>query len=127
MKHLRVLSILSALVISACSGSGGESAGTITTSLPPAAPNVVKTSWVFGPPKSAQSGKRPAYVTANIESVKIALNTVNGGSPPGGLTTTVTTNIALSSCPCNVPGPSVPPDSIVSRLRHTTVRAGPAT
>ena len=126
MKHLRVLSILSALVISACSGSGGESAGTITTSLPPAAPNVVKTSWVFGPPKSAQSGKRPAYVTANIESVKIALNTVNGGSPPGGLTTTVTTNIALSSCPCNVPGPSVPPglDSFTITAYDGTSGAG---
>ncbi len=110
MKHLRVLSIVSALVVTACSGGGG-SAGTVTTTIPPSHPNLAQTSWVFAPAKQSSHAKRPAYVTANIESVKIVLNTVNGGSPPAGLTTTVTTNISLSSCPCDVPGPSVPPGS----------------
>jgi hypothetical protein len=45
--------------------------------------------------------------------VNVTLNTVNGSAPPGGLTTSVTTNISGSACTsgCAVGGPSVPPGS----------------
>jgi hypothetical protein len=43
--------------------------------------------------------------------VSIVLNSVNSGSPPTGLTTTVVSSITPGSCPCNVSGPLVPPGS----------------
>lgn len=111
MKTLRALSIACALVLSACGGGGGSTAGS-AANLPPEQPafQLTPTNFVFAQPKQA-SARTSKYVTANIASVTIALNTVNGSAPPAGLTTSVTTNISLSACPCNVPGPAVPPGS----------------
>lgn len=110
MKSSRILSVVCALVLSACSGAGGgASGGGGGVSLPPSHLDLAQTMFVFAPMK--QSASRAKYVTASVASVTISLNTVNGSAPPAGLTTTVTTNITLSACPCNVPGPSVPPGS----------------
>ncbi len=108
MKRLVLLGMISGLVLASCSS------GTSSLTVPPAAPSsTVPTSFVFTFPASSSSSARrkPQYVTANIKSVTIVLNTVDGGAPPAGLTTSVTTNITPASCPCTVPGPSVPPGS----------------
>ena len=117
---IRLFAIACALVLNACSGSGGalspatSTHGTSTSTSPgstaPAAAKLVPTNFTFVLPKTAtSSARRPQYVTANIQSVTITLNTVNGAAPPSGLTTSVTTNMTTSSCPCSVPGPPVPP------------------
>ncbi len=111
MKALRVWSVVCALLLSACSGvaTSPSGAGGGGSSLPPQQ-TLAPTSFVFARPAQTAS-RRPAYITANIASVAIALDSVNGSAPPSGLTTTVTSNITLTACPCTVAGPSVPPGS----------------
>jgi len=53
----------------------------------------------------------PLYIGAGAKSVTVTLTSVNGGIPPSGLTTSVTTTITPANCPCTVGGPLVPPGS----------------
>lgn len=112
--NIRHIALLCALALASCSGGGGVGSPASTNPITPAA-NLVSTSFVFvmsnASSSSAASSRpvSPKYVTANIKSVAIVLNTVNGATPPSGLVTSVTTNITPASCPCTVPGPSVPP------------------
>jgi hypothetical protein len=111
----RSLALATVLLVTACSGGGGGSTpGVVHATAAPAtgqgAQALVATTFVFAAPATTSASTRsPKYVTANIASIKIALNTVNGGAPPAGVTASVTTNIALASCPCTVSGPAVPP------------------
>ncbi|NNM99479.1 MAG: hypothetical protein HKL91_06760 [Candidatus Eremiobacteraeota bacterium] len=117
----RSLSLLFVFALAACSGGGGGSPiGTPSTPAPPPPPGnggttTIPTHFVIGAPPSstsALSGSRsPQYVPTTVQSVTIALDTVNAASPPSGLTTTATDNISAPSCPCVVNGPSVPPGS----------------
>lgn len=111
--RLQYLILTSALALSACSGGGGATPAFPTTPAPitPQA-KLVATTFLFGaPPASSSTLRRPQYVPLTVKSVTIALNTVNGGAPPSGLTTSVTSSLNLPSCPCTVAGPAVPPGS----------------
>lgn len=48
-------------------------------------------------------------MSAAIASVQITLDSVNGGAPSTGAPLSATTNLTITSCPCTVYGPSVPP------------------
>jgi hypothetical protein len=115
MKHLRHLIVLGVFALTACGGGGGatpaSSSGTSgsTTNTPM---SLVSTSFALALPQTTSSlARSPQYVGAGTHSVSITLNTVNGGSPPNGLTLTVTSTITPASCPCSVNGPLVPPGS----------------
>jgi len=104
--------LAAALLLTSCSGGGGAAAPPVAghASAAPIAPALVTTSFVFGQlPATASAVRRPNYVTASVASVQIVLNTVNGGAPPAGLTASVTSNLTLTTCPCTVTGPAVPP------------------
>lgn len=101
-----------ALLLAACGGGSAPSAGPLPTAAPPTAQGkTVQTQFTISVPTSTASvaAKKPDYVGAGVRSITIALNAVNGATPPAGLTTSVTTNITLPCAPCTVPGPSVPP------------------
>jgi hypothetical protein len=112
----RFLALATALVVlSACSG-GGSSGALQPMATPLATPassaNAVATSFVFRAlPVTSSTTRRPNFVTANVASVTIALNLVNGNAPPAGRTNSVTTNVSLAGCPCTVAGPAVPAGS----------------
>jgi hypothetical protein len=111
--NLRLISLAGVLALSACAGGGGgplaqtppQPAGYSGPLYPP--------QFTLRIPAPSSLGRRPQYVTANILSIQIVLNTVNGGAPPSGLVLSVTTNIAPGSCAsgCTVSGPSSPPGS----------------
>ncbi|HTV74955.1 MAG TPA: hypothetical protein VME66_14750 [Candidatus Acidoferrales bacterium] len=123
MARFCVLVLLAAL-LAGC--SGGSSASTPVPVPSPSAAVLVPTVFTFQlpPQTSSSSARRPEYITANIESVRIVLDTVNGNAPPGGLTTSVTTNLTLSSCPCAVPGPQVPPGTDVFTITTYDAQSG---
>jgi hypothetical protein len=114
----RFLALATALMLSACSGGGSSPSAsplgalqpTVAPSTAPSSPaNLVATSFVFGRlPATSSTTRRPNYVTANVASVTIALDLVNGSAPPAGPATSVTTNLLLAACPCTVAGPAVP-------------------
>jgi hypothetical protein len=88
-----------------------SSAGAPTTS---ATGTLVSTSFsvsTVGASAAATARRTPKYLGADAQSVTITLNTVNGGTPPSGLTTSVTSSIVPATCPCAVSGPFVPPGS----------------
>jgi hypothetical protein len=116
--YLRRVVLLSVVALSACGGAGGTSATAPTGAWPgvvaPAnSAQLVPTSFAVGLAASASASnhRTPKYVGAGSASVQIALNSVNGGAPPIGLTTTVTSSITPANCPCSVSGPLVPPGS----------------
>jgi hypothetical protein len=100
-------------MMAACSGGGSGTGTPVPTPFVPVTTPLQQTSFTFAPPAvgTQSSARRPAYLTNSIQSVKIVLGSVNGSAPPAGITTSVTSNITISSCPCTVPGPGVPPGS----------------
>ncbi len=75
--------------------------------------NLVRESFTFlpPPPSSTNAAHHPLYVTADIASVQITLDSVNGNAPSTSTPLSVTTNLTITACPCTVYGPSVPPGS----------------
>jgi len=125
-----VLAAAGTLVLAACSGGGSSAPAAIKssgsggsgTTTPSSSAHTVATNWIFKVPaktasaatKKAASGTRsPKYVTADIATVTITLDSVTPGGIPSGLQTSVTTTISAGSCAngCSVAGPSVPPGS----------------
>ncbi len=112
----RLLTTLCLTALAACSGAGNGSSVPATSGTP-AAPRsanssaLAPTSFVFGKLTTPSSTRRAQYVTASVQSVTIALTSVNGSAPAAGLTTSVATNVNLTNCPCTVAGPAVPPGS----------------
>ncbi len=119
--HRHTLPLLFVFALAACSGGGGGSPiGSPSTPAPPPPPGgggttTIPTHFVIGGPPSAGvtvgTSRSPQYVPSTVQSVTIALDSVNSAAPPSGLTTTATDNISAPSCPCVVSGPSVPPGS----------------
>jgi hypothetical protein len=74
---------------------------------------LVRESFTFlpPPPSSTNAAHHPLYVTADIASVQITLDSVNGNAPSTGAPLSVTTNLTITACPCTVYGPGVPPGS----------------
>lgn len=116
----KAISIAALAVLSACGGGASGVPGPkvsmpnptpAATSTPPAPTTQdVATQFTISAPSATTAARvRPQYVTANVKSVVITLDTVNGGAPPTGLVTAVTDNVTITSCPCSVAGPSVPP------------------
>jgi hypothetical protein len=71
---------------------------------------VTPTQFLFGNVSaSAQTVRRPQYVTAAVQSVSIALTAVNGS--PVSPVPVATSNVNLTTCPCTVAGPAVPAGS----------------
>jgi hypothetical protein len=120
MTRIQSVVLACAMMLAACSS------GAISTAPPPrGVGGLVSTSFTFVLAKTAAAAKRrPQYLTTRVQSVRIALNTVNGGAPPAGLTTNVTTNITLSACPCTIPGPSVPPGTDTFTLTTYDAQSG---
>ena len=105
------------LCILALSACGGGSQSIMAPATMAASPTPQRTSsalvqprFTFLPPSSSSSAVRhPHYITANVASVEITLNSVNGVAPSTGAPLSVTTNISITSCPCVAYGPDVPP------------------
>lgn len=116
MKRILVASFLIVSLAGCTGGGGGGTSYTApvpqpTASPAPVTPGLVPTSFTITIPLAGSSTTRqPSYVSPNTLSVNITLNTVNGNPPAGGLTTSVTTNIASGSCNagCTIPGPNTP-------------------
>ncbi len=111
-----VRALLTAVAVALVSGCGGgaPSSGLPPTSAPPATPQLVPTQFVITIPAPTSPTRRsPSYVTSSVASVTVSLTAVNGGSPPTGLQTSVTTTITAGSCTsgCTIPGPGAPPGS----------------
>jgi hypothetical protein len=115
---LRYIALIATCLLAACGGGGGmtASAPVGAASAAPSSSNpqqLVPTSFTvaFGGQASQAAHRAPQYVGAGSNSVTITLNSVNGGADPAGLTTSVTSTIVGSHCPCTVSGPLVPPGS----------------
>jgi len=125
-----ILAAAGTLVLAACSGGGSSTPVSMKSSgdagsgatTPSSSAKTVATNWIFRIPaksaaaatkKTASGTRSPKYVTGDIASVTIALNSVSPGGIPNGLQTSVTTAISSGSCAtgCTVPGPAVPPGS----------------
>ncbi|MGB6986171.1 MAG: hypothetical protein WBD74_09395, partial [Candidatus Aquilonibacter sp.] len=104
------------LALCAC-GGGSRSIGTPATVASIPTPQqtsaaLLQPRFTFLPPAASSSATRhPHYITANVASVEITLNRVNGAAPSTGAPLNVITNITMSSCPCVVYGPDVPAGS----------------
>lgn len=107
------------IALAACGGSGGGSMPIAGPSGNPSdvpssspAPGLATTQFTLVVSSGTNTRQR-SYVSLGTQSVTITLNSVNGGAPPAGLTTSVTSNITASSCTsgCTVSGPFVPPGS----------------
>lgn len=84
---------------------------TVTASAAPAP--LVATSFALalaGGTAASATARAPRFVGSGGKSATVTLTgvTANGGTIPSGLTTSVTTTIAVP-CPCSVAGPNVPP------------------
>ena len=107
---------LCVLVLCACGGGSRSILAPATIAASPTAPPtssaLVRPQFTFLPPSASSSATRhPHYITANVASVEITLNSVNGAAPSTGMPLSVTTNISMTSCPCVVYGPDVPAGS----------------
>ena len=116
MKTRRIVAMLLVLVLGACGGGGVTPNGLATVAASPTPPqstgvNLVRERFTFLPPaaNSTNSAHHPLYVTDDIASVEITLDSVNGAQPSTGAPLSVTTNLTITSCPCTIYGPSVPP------------------
>jgi hypothetical protein len=115
---MKLLPIITAsaltLALTACGGGSSSPAIPTAPSNPASNAKMIPTSFTISVPKksgASSSRRAPQYVGAGVVSVTIVLNTVNGGAPPAGLTTSVTSNVTAPCAPCTVAGPSVPPGS----------------
>jgi hypothetical protein len=113
----KALLLSAAFTFAACGGGGG------TMTAPPSAPSALATTspaaalvtpqfTIRIPAPTTSSAKRtPQFVSGNANLVTITHNTVNGGAPPVGLTTSISTAITPGSCTtgCTVNGPASPP------------------
>lgn len=118
MSIRRVVAVVCALMLAACAGRGVAPSGLPTVAASPtppqsSGPTLVRESFTFlpPPPVSTNAAHHPLYVTADIASVQITLDSVNGSAPTTGGPLSVTTNLTITSCPCVVYGPGVPPGS----------------
>src|ERR1700692_179270 len=112
--NLRLISLAGAFALSACAGGGGEPLAQTPQPQPGGYSGpLYPPQFTIRIPAPSSVGRKPQYVTANILSIQIVLNTVNGAAPPSGLVLSVTTNIAPGSCAsgCTISGPSSPPGS----------------
>ena len=114
MNARAAVAALCILVLSAC-GGGSRAILAPATMAPSPTPQqtssaLVQPRFTFLPPSSTSSATRhPHYITANVASVEITLNSLNGVAPSTGAALSVTTNINMASCPCVAYGPDVPP------------------
>jgi Glycine rich protein len=78
---------------------------------PPQGANLVRESFTFlpPPPSSTNVAHHRLSQSAAIASVQITLDSVNGGAPSTGAPLSIITNLTITTCPCTVYGPSVPP------------------
>lgn len=112
---LAVVALVSALVAGCGGGSNVPALNApnptpAATSSAPTPTTQVATQFTIAAPSSTTAARlRPQYVTASVKSVVITLDTVNGSAPPAGRPASVTDNVTITSCPCVVAGPSVPP------------------
>lgn len=93
-------------MVCACA-SAPISAPAVTTPTAPGT-GLIHISVVIGTASLGPS-RKPSYIGSGVTSVAIALDTVNGAAPPAGLATSASASVTLSSCPCTVAGPAVPP------------------
>jgi hypothetical protein len=115
----RLASFACTLTLVACAGRGmapnaGPNPTVAASPTPPSAGgSLVRESFTFlpPPPSSTNAAHHPLYVTADIASVQITLDSVNGSAPSTNAPLSVTTNLTITTCPCTVYGPSVPPGS----------------
>ena len=108
--------MLSIFTLNACGGGSRAVAPVPTVAVSPTPQQtttaLIQPRFTFLPPPASSSATRhPHYITANIASVEITLNTVGGAAPSTGAALSVTTNITMSSCPCVAYGPQVPAGS----------------
>jgi hypothetical protein len=108
------------LLFAACSGGGGSSTqAVLPTSAPVTNPTPVAQA-TFGPPVATTftfgrvtslvlTRRSPSYVTTAVKSITIALVGVGGSTPPSKFAVPVTSNINVTTCPCTINGPAVPP------------------
>jgi hypothetical protein len=149
MKRLIGTALGALMALSACSGGIGSLGSGAGMGAPPVASGaglkkkrLVKLVVRFAFPRHRRRrafGRfAPEYISASSESIAITLNTVNGSSPPAGLTAQVITNLTFSGgsptctgspASCTVLGPSVPPGtdslSLVIYDRRQTVNSCP--
>ena len=116
MNRRALLASLCILALCACGGGSQSIMAPTTVAASPVAQQtnsaLVQPRFTFLPPSAASSATRhPHYITANVASVEITLNSVNGAAPSTGAPLSVTTNISMASCPCIVYGPDVPAGS----------------
>ena len=116
------LACICVLVLDAC-GSGSQSiTAPALIGVSPAPQQttsaLIQPRFTFLPPPSSTSSvpRRPHYITTNVASVEITLDSVNGAVPSTGAPLSVTTNIAMTNCPCTVYGPNVPAGSATFTL-----------
>ncbi|GAC1388427.1 MAG: hypothetical protein NVSMB31_02350 [Vulcanimicrobiaceae bacterium] len=114
--NIRLASLTGVLALAACGGGGSNLVSTqpVVPSAPQAyAGPLGQTQFFLRLPGTSNNARKPQYVTANVASVTVTLTSVNGGAPPSGLTTSVTTNISAGSCSsgCTINGPASPPGS----------------
>ncbi len=109
-------------VLALCACGGGSQSITMPATIavsptPPTNSALLQPRFTFlPPPSSSNAARHPHYITANVASVEITLDSVNGAAPSTGTPLTVTTNIAMTSCPCTVYGPDVPAGSATFTL-----------
>ncbi|MGZ3496871.1 MAG: hypothetical protein ACXWNK_06160 [Vulcanimicrobiaceae bacterium] len=101
--------------LAACGGGSGATPTPVATTAPTSRPTgngqLVPTSFSIRVPSSTSKNRQPDYVTANVKSIIITLDSVDGGAPPAGITTSVTANLLSCASGCTVAGPSAPPGS----------------
>jgi hypothetical protein len=107
------IAVLFVFSLSACGGTSSTTPSSLPTPTPGHTGNgqLVPTSFSITVPSSTSANRRPSYITANVQSVTITLDTVNGGAPPSGITTSVTANLTGCASGCTVAGPASPPGS----------------
>lgn len=115
-RYARIIASTLALALVGCGGgaSAPSAAPPVTPPGPQAATVPTNFTFTYSGKSTASGARAPKYLTANVKSVTIAFTAYNGGPIPSGSTnTTVTSNLALTGCPCTatVAGPSVPPGS----------------
>ncbi|HTV91324.1 MAG TPA: hypothetical protein VMG98_01260 [Verrucomicrobiae bacterium] len=100
MYNVRGFLMCFAFLLVACGGGGR---GLMPAPSATRSAQLVATQFTIG-----SSAGHPSYVTANVQSVVVVLDSVNGGAPPAGVATSATDSVVGSSCPCTIAGPTVP-------------------
>ena len=99
--------VASATLLAACGGGGGSSSSSAPTALPTSAPQAFqRAKLVITFPvghHTSSNRKSPQYISPSTTEMVVVVNTVNGGTPPGGAPISETTALTVGAN-CTISG-----------------------